>query len=217
MKTTIQDHPVNEQQVLDNPRPESRKTAMAAKPFWTLRVHDKRDVLVARHKARQIAHMLHFPPLQEACIAAGAFAIAAQARDFYEICDLCFQLDNHQLMVFARPLSQNDVVAALASHVKTSEKDSIEIVVGASPQQATAAAKVEPGKSAPPMKLAKPLPEAACDYSADELSFLIGRINDQAPADLFGELGKQNQEILLLLHLLNHPREQLSNESTSAA
>ena len=189
---------------------------MAAKPFWTLRVHDKRDVLVARHKARQIAHMLHFPALQEACIAAGAFAIAAQARDFYEICELCFQLDNHQLLVFARPLNQNDVAAALASHARSADKDGIEIMGGATAPQATAA-RVEPGKTGPPMKLAKPLPEAACDYSADELSFLIGRINDQAPVDLFGELGKQNQEILLLLHLLNHPREQLSNESTSAA
>src|SRR6185295_4616717 len=90
---------------LNAPRPESRKTAMAAnKPFWTLRVHDKRDVLVARHKARQMAHLLHFPPLEEACIAAGTFAIAAQARDYYEIYDLCFQLDHHQFLVFARPL-----------------------------------------------------------------------------------------------------------------
>lgn len=187
---------------------------MAAKPFWTLRVHDKRDVLVARHKARQVAHMLHYPPLQEACIAAGAFAIAAQARDYYEICELCFQLENHQLTVFARPLSGDDVSAALAANMRHAEHDGFGSVIGSTPQTAVRA---EPGKTAPPLKLSKPLPEAACDYSADELSFLIGRINDQAPADLFGELGKQNQEILLLLHLLNHPREQLNNESTSAA
>ncbi|MCE9553142.1 MAG: hypothetical protein K8T91_07160 [Planctomycetes bacterium] len=184
MKTTIQDHPVNEQLVLDNPRPESRKTAMAhGKPFWTLRVHEKRDVLVARQKARQIAHLLHFPPLEEACIAAGTFAVAAQARDHYEICDLCFQLDHHQLVVFAKPLGDEPSVPSAKSL----------------------------------MKLAKPVPDAARGYSVDELAFLIGRINDQAPADLFGDLSKQNQEILLLLHLLNHPADQLGQKSTSAA
>ena len=157
---------------------------MASKPFWTLRVHDKRDVLVARQKARQIAHLLHYPPLEEACIAAGAFAIAAQARDHYEICDLCFQLDHNQLIVVAKPLGD-----------------------GAEAAKSTV----------PMMKLAKALPDAVRGFSVDELAFLIGRINDQAPADLFGELSKQNQEILLLLHLLTHPGEQLGQKSTSAA
>ena len=173
----------------EHPRPESRKTAMAAnKPFWTLRVHEKREVLVARQKARQIAHLLHYPPLEEACVAAGVFAIAAQAREHYEICDICFQLDSQHLVVFARPLNQPDVLEA--------------------PQAKS---------NGPMLKLSKSLPEAAKGYSVDELAFLIGRINEQAPADLFGELSKQNQEILILLHMLNHPEEQLTSKSTSAA
>ena len=49
------------------------------------------------------------------------------------------------------------------------------------------------------------------------VTFLIGRINEQTPSDLFGELNKQNQEILLLLHLLHHPADQLGQKSTSAA
>lgn len=168
--------------VLD-PRPESRKTAMAAhKPFWTLRVHEKRDVLVARQKARQIAHLLHFAPLDEACVAAGVFAIAAQAREQFEIAEVCFHLENNQLVVCAKPLG------VAITEVK-----------------------------APLMKLAKRLPEAAREFAVDELAFLIGRINDQAPADLYGELSKQNQEILLLLHLLSHSGDQLNQKSPSAA
>lgn len=175
-----------------NPRPESRKTAMAApKPFWTLRVHEKRDVLVARQKARQIAHLLHFAPLDEACVAAGVFAIAAQAREQFEIADICFHLENNQLVVCAKPLG-----AALGAAL-------------------VAAGAVE--AKAPLMKLAKALPDAAREFAVDELAFLIGRINDQAPVDLYGELSKQNQEILLLLHLLTHSGDQLNQKSPLVA
>ncbi len=187
----------------------------ANKPFWTLRVHDKRDVLVARHKARQMAHLLHFPPLEEACIAAGTFAIAAQARDHYEIYDLCFQLDHHQFVVFARPLHAEEFSAPCPPRAKNlaNEADSREV-----PHAAAATARGETTKGAAPLlKLAKALPEAARGFAVDDLAFLIARINEQAPADLFGELSKQNQEILFLLHLLSHPQEQLNLKSTSAA
>jgi len=192
----------------------------ASKPFWTLRVHDKRDVLVARHKARQMAHLLHFPPLEEACIAAGVFAIAAQARDHYEIYDLCFQLDHHQLVVFARPLHADEVPAPCATRAKStaSESESREMCHAAVSATTSSAARSEMSKStAPLLKLAKALPEAARGYAVDDLAFLIARINEQAPADLFGELSKQNQEILFLLHLVRHPEEQLNQKSTSAA
>jgi hypothetical protein len=215
---TFEDHWIGAPKEAGALRPESRKTTMAAnKPFWTLRVHEKRDVLVARHKARQMAHLLHFPPLEEACIAAGVFAIAAQAREHYEICDLCFQLDHHQLVVFARSLPGGDLATPshpLAAAVGEHEGGS----AGAASR--TTSTRDEPAKNtAPLMKLAKPLPEAARGYAVDDLTFLIGRINDQAPADLFGELQKQNQEILFLLHLVNHPQtnEQLGQKSTSAA
>lgn len=206
---------------LNAPRPESRTTTMAAtKPFWTLRVHDKRDVLVARHKARQMAHLLHYPALEEACIAAGVFAIAAQARDHYEIYDLCFQLDHHQFVVFARPLHpEEDFTPPSPGHAKGILGE-LEAQACHSPARSATSslARNEPSKNATPLlKLAKALPEAARGYAVDDLAFLIARINEQAPADLFGELSKQNQEILFLLHLLSHPDEQLRQKSPSAA
>ena len=67
------------------------------------------------------------------------------------------------------------------------------------------------------LKLAKPLPEPARHFAADDLGWLIARINDNTPADLYGELCKQNQEILQLLHLLHHPGEQAAGASISAA
>jgi hypothetical protein len=141
-------------------------------PFWLFRVREKRDFLALRQKARQIAHLLHFPPLEEACVAAGVFAIAAQARETLGECEICFQLEQHQLTVQAR------AVAAADANAKTSD----------GPR--------------PLLKLAKPLPEAARHFSAEDLGFLIARINDNTPAEPYAELCKQNQEVLLLLHLL---------------
>ena len=74
-------------------------------PFWLFPVRDKRDFLALRQKARQIAHLLHFPPLQEACVAAGVFAIAAQARETLGACEICFQLEQQHLTVQARTLA----------------------------------------------------------------------------------------------------------------
>jgi hypothetical protein len=138
-------------------------------PFWRFPVREKRDFLALRQKARQIAHLLHFPPLEEACVAAGVFAIAAQARQRLGECEVCFHLEQHHLIVEAR---------ALAGSARPADD------------------------TGPLLKLAKPLPEAARPFAAEDLGWLMGRINDGAPADLFGELRKQNEEILLLLHLV---------------
>lgn len=143
-------------------------------PFWLFPVRDKRDFLTLRQKARQIAHLLHFPPLQEACVAAGVFAIAAQARETLGECEICFQLEQQHLTVQARALASAGEAARPAD----------------SPR--------------PLLKLSKPLPDAARNFCAEDLGWLIARINDKTPADTFAEMCKQNQEVLLLLHLLQN-------------
>ena len=66
------------------------------------------------------------------------------------------------------------------------------------------------------LKLSKPLPEAAQKESPEDLGWLIARINDQTPRDLYGELVKQNQDVLQMLYLLQHP-ESRAESSFSAA
>src|SRR5438132_9948522 len=65
-----------------------------------LRSH--RDVLLARQKARQIAVLFRFSPREQACIAAGAFAVAAQALRRSRSGELCIQVVNTTLHVFAQ-------------------------------------------------------------------------------------------------------------------
>jgi hypothetical protein len=157
-------------------------TAMpGSTPQWTFPLREKRDVLVVRQRARQVAHLLHFSPLDQACIAAGVFMIADQARRVFSASEICFGLEDRQLIVSARPTTE-------------------------SPSQADASL----------LKLAKPLPAEAQKQSPEDLGWLIARINDQTPRDLYGELVRQNQEVLQLLHLLQHP-EARDESSFSAA
>jgi hypothetical protein len=158
-------------------------TAMpGSTPQWTFSLRANRDVLVVRQRARQVAHLLHFSPLEQACIAAGVFMIADQARRAYSASEICFGLEDRQLTVCARPLP------------------------GERPLKTEAAL----------LKLAKPLPEAAQKESPEDLGWLIARINDQTPPDLYGELLKQNQDVLQMVHLLQHP-EARAESSFSAA
>jgi hypothetical protein len=150
-------------------------------PHWTFPLRAKRDVLVVRQRARQVAHLLHFSPFDQACIAAGVFMIADQARRAFSASEICFRLEDRQLTVFAQPTTECSSNAE--AHL---------------------------------LKLTKPLPEDAQKQSPEDLAWLIARINDQTPCDLYGELVKQNQDVLQLLHLLQHP-ESRGESAFSAA
>jgi len=77
---------------------------MDAEPFLTLRLRTCRDLILARHRARQIAELLRFPAEDIICIAAGAFVVAEQSKRLLRRASLCFAIVDHQLRVFARPI-----------------------------------------------------------------------------------------------------------------
>ena len=88
--------------------PGSRMTAMpGSTPQWTFVLREKRDVLAVRQRARQVAHLLQFSPLEQACIAAGVFMIADQARRAFSVAEICFRLEDRQLTVSARPTADS--------------------------------------------------------------------------------------------------------------
>lgn len=139
------------------------------KPFWSFEVRERRELVILRQKARQIAHLLHFPPFGEACVAAGAFAAAAHARERHPAIRVDVALDQRRLVI--------------APH----------------PADGTA---FTPGSL---LKLERPLPEAARAFDPDDLGWLIACINDHTRNDVYGEVCRQNQEVLELLHLVAHP------------
>lgn len=68
----------------------------------TLPLRNKRDTIIARQRARQIAGLLGFDTQQQAGIAAGVFAIAWQVLSMRSPIELSFHLDDGLLRVLAR-------------------------------------------------------------------------------------------------------------------
>jgi hypothetical protein len=68
-------------------------------PLLTLKLRNKRDVLLARQRARQVAGLLGFVPADKMRIAAWVFQIALNAVKNCR-CSLKFQLTDDTLQVF---------------------------------------------------------------------------------------------------------------------
>lgn len=85
---------------------------MAPEPFLVAPVRSCRDLLHARHRARQVAQLLKFADLDVSCIAAGAFVVAQQARQAFGRAELCFALVQRQLRIYARAAESAEAVCS---------------------------------------------------------------------------------------------------------
>lgn len=137
-------------------------------PFLSMPVRGRRDALLVRHHARQVAHLLQFDAQEEACIAAGAFLIACQALERREHAQVHFKIDQNRLHVYAH-------TGASESPVDAKESDAF-------------------------FRLAKPLPQGRTLEDSD-IGWLVEKI--QPSTGVFGEIVKQNQEVLALLSALH--------------
>ena len=138
--------------------------------FLIYNVHGKRDVVLARDWARQVAALLGFDPLEQACIAALVFEIASQACEAARHTALHFQAEGDLFQVFAR--------------VPVSEEASRRLG----------------------LRLEKPLPKRELAVALEDIAWLVCQLAEQSPASLFGEIKKQNQELLRVLSELQVSR-----------
>ena len=160
---------------------------MSASPFLTLSIRGKKDVILARHRARQVALLLRFPVQEQACIAAGTFAVACRARDSLGRFHLCFQVEDNHLRVYAR---------SVASDVPTSTT------------AVNRFAAVQEGEGL--LRLEKQLPEPV-PLALTDLAWLVHNGGGDG-SGLFEEVVKQNGEILMLLHELQRCQQALSQQ-----
>jgi len=172
---------------------------MTITPFMTLNLRGKKDAVLVRARARRVASLLGYDIHEQACIAAGSFVVACQALLLFGKAKICFQIESHQLQVFAQDAATdtNDSASMAAKRLADafSEADA---------------------KS--PFRLIKPLP--ACEVAADEveLGWLVKKVEETACDGLFDEIVKQNQEILSLLHELRlYQLESSKKEEKSAS
>lgn len=151
----------------------------------TLPVNSRRDVLLARQRARQIAALLHFESVDQACIAAGTFAVAQQALRRSRAAQLYFRIDKKMLHVFAQ---------ATGKAARTL------------PLRQLPAGVAGPDSS---LRLAKALPAGTADFSNEDLIWVIEQLNQQPCFHPFEEIQHQNQEMLALLHALHSAQAQV--------
>jgi hypothetical protein len=168
---------------------------MSAPPFFTFPVCGKRDAIRARHKARQVAALLRFSAREQACVAAGSFAIACQSLGRFRRGELCFQIKEGQLHVYPRP----------------ADGDS-----GPPPGRSVSEVSPLPGADTGALfRLVKPLPEEQ-PVAETDLGWLL-RNALPTPGRLFDEVIRQNQEVLALLTELNACRASLARDAAGPA
>ena len=155
---------------------------MTITTFMAVRLSGKKDAILARQRARRIAGLLHFEAREQACIAAGAFVIACQAIGQFAKPRLCFQLENQQLHIFA---------AETDPQLPAPSDPAAERITSLFPPTDTRGL----------YRLVKPLP-AVDSVDAVDLNWLVHKIEAEAPASVFDEVVRQNQEVLALLHEL---------------
>jgi hypothetical protein len=161
---------------------------MTITPFLTQVLRGKRDALLARQKARRVANLLNYDPHEQACIAAGVFLVACQALARFGKARLFFQIDNHQLQVFARNLrnlSASEMNEPSANRLAEifREEDSHKL-----------------------FHFTKPLPHTTKDLHELDIGWLVNMVEETVSSGVFEEIVKQNQEILALLHELRSYR-----------
>jgi hypothetical protein len=155
---------------------------MPANPFLTLQVRGKKEILMLRRKARQVANLLRYEPYEQTCIAAGAFAVAYQAWAQLGQARICFQIEQEQLHIYVQ-----------------------EIVDERAPRKPAGPEEAAPGKTL--LRLARPLPREKGLAEVD-VAWLVQHL-EGAAGSLFDEVVKQNQEVLSLLHELQLCRDYL--------
>jgi hypothetical protein len=147
--------------------------------LMTLLLKSKRDVLLARQRARQVAGLFHFELSDQACIAAGTFAVTTQALRIWK---------------------------SVQFHIQTADK-SLHIFCKGSPELfRTLPRRKKQGNPASPescMRLVKPLPVLAVEFTPEDLAWVVEQLNRQAHFNVFEEIQHQNQEMLALLHCLH--------------
>lgn len=156
---------------------------MTITPFLVLELRGKRDAVLARQRARRVASFLSFDSHEQACIAAGTFVVACQALILLGKARICFQIDNHQLQIFAQ-----DAKDDAGAHVQPVAKRLAGMFPEADPRAM--------------FRLAKTLPPQDSPAETVELGWLVQKVEETACAGIFDEIVKQNQEILSLLHEL---------------
>lgn len=161
-------------------------------PLLTIALRSKRDVVEARQRGRQLAGLLGLPPAEQLLVSAAVFEVAWSALQSRGHCQLCFQIEDHRLAVFATKLERKKPVSG--NRAKKLEAPAL--------MQLLAKLDEPAAPRASELRLEKPLPVSPGTLAVEDIPWAAQELAKQTPLNLFEEIRRQNQELLRLLHEL---------------
>jgi hypothetical protein len=175
-------------------------------PIITLALRSKRDIMLARQRARQVAGLLGFDSLEQARIAAQVFELAVNARQFAGSVALQFQLADTALQVFPVPLRTKKTRGTAPSSPSELNPAGVRRLIDCLRKATELDTRL-------PLRLEAPLPAKPPTVGIEELPWLLKELEKLTPANLFEEVQRQNQE---LLRALREPTSLLDGRKSAA-
>ena len=150
-------------------------------PILLLSLRCKRDILVARQRARQVAALLGLEARDQTLLAAAVFEMASHAAAQFRRAEIRFALDGDSFQISTAPerRATKPMKDAAAGH------DSV-------------------------VRIAKKLTGPSSDVAREDLAWIVEELGNLTPSNLFHEIKQQNQELLRSLHELQQCQEELA-------
>lgn len=171
-------------------------------PVLTLPLRSKRDLLLVRQRARQLAGLLGFDVRAQLGISAAVFELAWCAFQDRGRSAIVFQIETDLFQVFAANMKRRPTEDAREEFRKSwlsgvpqrkIDPDGARRLLGQILQ-------LPPRAQKPALRLELPLPRKALSLSPEDLVWAIQELARHTPLNLFEEIHLQNQELLRLLH-----------------
>jgi hypothetical protein len=172
-------------------------------PLLSLTLQSKRDVVLARQSARQVAKLLGFGIAEQTRIAAAVFEVAYNACRSSGRVTLHFQLSDTTLQVFPASIAKAKPAPKMrrdatdeSAHWNTAGILRLADHLRRHPRE----------RSSRLLQLDYPLRDAIPSVSLSDLPWVVHQLTRMTPPDLFEEIRQQNDDLLRTLDAAPTPR-----------
>jgi hypothetical protein len=173
------------------------KDRVMTTPLLRLTLHSKRDVVLARQSARQLAKLLGFDFPEQTRIAAIVFEIAFNACRSMGRATLHFQLTDSHFEVFPTGAGCSQRLPASDHSKRQGAPKSSPHWDPAGIRRLASHLRLHPANpGARLLRLDQPLGDAVPAVAREDLPWIAHQLTRLKPTDLFQEIRDQNQELL---------------------
>jgi hypothetical protein len=167
-------------------------------PLLSLTLQSKRDVVLARQSARQLAKLLGFETREQMRIAAAVFDVAYNACRSLGRVTLNFEMTDASLRVFPAAIAGTKTDRNEASRKKNASPDPVTHWDNAGILRLADHLRRHPTRrtNGGLLQLDFPLRDAVPAVALSDLPWIVHQLTRMTPPDLFEEIRQQNDELL---------------------